>query len=160
MLSNHLNKECWPHFLSLPSSVCVYTPKDSLFMFPGLCTSLRFTCVIYLFFFFSSSSFFFFCKSFTAHLHDPLHFVCFSKRCDGRSKQDAGQLKWFTQEILMHLLRWDKAALLHFKHLHVAGVAMSCCTACLYSWAIHLASGSPAHLYQLWKRRWKCKLTK
>lgn len=104
--------------------------------------------------------FFFFCKSFTAHLHDPLHFVCFSKRCDGRSKQDAGQLKWFTQEILMHLLRWDKAALLHFKHLHVAGVAMSCCTACLYSWAIHLASGSPAHLYQLWKRRWKCKLTK
>lgn len=104
--------------------------------------------------------FFFFCKSFAAHLHDPLHFVSFSKRCDGRSKQDAGQLKWFTQEILMHLLRWDKAALLHFKHLHVAGVAMSCCTACLYSWAIHLASGSPAHLYQLWKRRWKCKLTK
>lgn len=147
MLSNHLNKECWPHFLSLPSSVCVYTPKDSLFMFPGLCTSLRFTCVIYLFFFFFL---FFFCKSFAAHLHDPLHFVCFSKRCDGRSKQ----------EILMHLLRWDKAALLHFKHLHVAGVAMSCCTACLYSWAIHLASGSPAHLYQLWKRRWKCKLTK
>lgn len=74
-------------------------------MFPGLCTSLRFTCVIYLFFFFSSSSFFFFCKSFAAHLHDPLHFVSFSKRCDGRSKQDAGQLKWFTQEILMHLLR-------------------------------------------------------
>lgn len=103
---------------------------------------------------------FFFCKSFAAHLHEPLHFVSFSKRCDGRSKQDAGQLKWFTQEILMHLLRWDKAALLHFKHLHVAGVAMSCCTACLYSWAIHLASGSPAHLYQLWNRRWKCKLTK
>lgn len=157
MLSNHLNKECWPHFLSLPSSVCVYTPKDSLFMFPGLCTSLRFTCVIYLFFFFSSSSFFFL-QVLRCAFTWPL--VCFSKRCDGRSKQDADQLKWFTQEILMHLLRWDKAALLHFKHLHVAGVAMSCCTACLYSWAIHLASGSPAHLYQLWKRRWKCKLTK
>lgn len=126
MLPNHLNKECWPHFLSLPSSVCVYTPKDSLFMFPGLCTSLRFTYVIFFFFFSSSFLFFFFCffcKSFTAHLHEPLHFVSFSKRCDGRSKQDAGQLKWFTQEIPMHLLRWDKAALLHFKHLNVAGVA-------------------------------------
>lgn len=144
-------------------SVCLHLYVYTLLKTACLCSLVSahpWDSLVWFFFFLLLLFIFLFCKSFAAHLHEPLHFVCFSKRCDGRSKQDTGQLKWFTQEIPMHLLRWDKAALLHFKHLHVAGIAMSCCTVCLYSWAIHLASGSPAHLYQLWKHRWKCKLTK